>query len=131
MKSAEEEEQWAYVGEWAVEEPVVLKGMEGDTGLVVKNAAAHHAISAKFPTKIDNTGKTLVVQYEVKLQSKFTVTLVVHTAHDVYCPPCMLISYLTFSRPLQMASSAVVPTSSFFARMPLFTRRSSPMPPPT
>lgn len=44
--------------------------MEGDSGLVVKNAAAHHAISAKFPATIDNAGKTLVVQYEVKLQSK-------------------------------------------------------------
>ena len=37
---------------------------------MVKNAAAHHAISAKFPKKIDNKGKTLVVQYEVKLQGK-------------------------------------------------------------
>jgi calnexin len=64
------DEEWAYVGEWAVEEPTVLKGMEGDKGLVVKNAAAHHAISAKFPKKIDNKGKTLVVQYEVKPQSK-------------------------------------------------------------
>ncbi|RDW77097.1 putative calcium-binding protein cnx1 [Coleophoma cylindrospora] len=64
-----EEEEWAYVGEWAVEEPTVYKGMEGDKGLVVKNAAAHHAISAKFPKKIDNKGKTLVVQYEVKLQN--------------------------------------------------------------
>ncbi|KAI9758387.1 MAG: hypothetical protein M1815_002133 [Lichina confinis] len=63
------EEQWAYVGEWAVEEPHVLKGIEGDKGLVVKNKAAHHAISAKFPKKIDNKGKTLVVQYEVKLQN--------------------------------------------------------------
>jgi len=64
-----EDEEWAYVGEWAVEEPVVFKGMEGDKGLVVKNAAAHHAISAKFPKKIDPKGKTLVVQYEVKLQN--------------------------------------------------------------
>ncbi|RDL36624.1 putative calcium-binding protein cnx1 [Venustampulla echinocandica] len=62
------EEEWAYVGEWSVEEPTVYKGMEGDKGLVVKNAAAHHAISAKFPKKIENKGKTLVVQYEVKLQ---------------------------------------------------------------
>ena len=68
--SSSDEEQWAYVGEWAVEEPTVYKGMEGDNGLVVKNAAAHHAISSKFPAQIDNTGKTLVVQYEVKLQSK-------------------------------------------------------------
>jgi len=67
--SDKEEEEWAYVGEWAVEEPHVFKGMEGDKGLVVKNAAAHHAISAKFPKKIDNKGKTLVVQYEVKLQN--------------------------------------------------------------
>lgn len=62
-------EEWAYVGEWSVEEPLVLKGIEGDKGLVVKNKAAHHAISAKFPKKIDNKGNTLVVQYEVKLQS--------------------------------------------------------------
>lgn len=64
-----EEEEWAYVGEWAVEEPTVFKGMEGDKGLVVKNPAAHHAISAKFPEVVDPKGKTLVVQYEVKLQS--------------------------------------------------------------
>lgn len=71
MKSSgNEEEEWAYVGEWSVEEPTVYKGMENDKGLVVKNKAAHHAISAKFPKKIDNKGKTLVVQYEVKLQSK-------------------------------------------------------------
>lgn len=36
----------------------------------MKNPAAHHAISAKFDKKIDNEGKTLVVQYEVKLQSQ-------------------------------------------------------------
>ncbi|PSN59558.1 Calreticulin-domain-containing protein [Corynespora cassiicola Philippines] len=63
------EEEWAYVGTWAVEEPEVLKGMEGDKGLVIKDKAAHHAISAKFPKVIDNKGKDLVVQYEVKLQN--------------------------------------------------------------
>ncbi|KAL8850453.1 MAG: hypothetical protein Q9221_004595 [Calogaya cf. arnoldii] len=63
------DEDWAYVGEWAVEEPHVLKAIDGDKGLVVKNPAAHHAISAKFDKKIDNKGKTLVVQYEVKLQN--------------------------------------------------------------
>jgi hypothetical protein len=42
--------------------------MEGDKGLVIKDKAAHHAISAKFPKAIDNKGNTLVVQYEVKLQ---------------------------------------------------------------
>ena len=69
-KDSKDDEEWAYVGEWSVEEPTKFKGMEGDKGLVVKNPAAHHAISAKFPKKIDNKGKTLVVQYEVKLQSK-------------------------------------------------------------
>lgn len=69
--SGKDEEEWAFVGEWAVEEPTVYKGMEGDKGLVVKNPAAHHAISAKFPKKIDAKGKPLVVQYEVKLQSMF------------------------------------------------------------
>ncbi|KAL1958208.1 hypothetical protein VTO42DRAFT_5064 [Malbranchea cinnamomea] len=67
-EDAKSEEEWAYVGNWAVEEPHVFPGIAGDKGLVVKNAAAHHAISAKFPEKIDNKGKTLVVQYEVKLQ---------------------------------------------------------------
>lgn len=58
--------------------------MLGDKGLVVKNEAAHHAISAKFPKKIDTKGKPLVVQYEVKPQSRsstlfeMTVTLTKH-----------------------------------------------------
>ncbi|KAH7123707.1 calreticulin precursor [Dendryphion nanum] len=63
------EEEWAYIGTWAAEEPTVLKGVEGDKGLVIKDKAAHHAISAKFPKAINNKGKTLVVQYEVKLQN--------------------------------------------------------------
>ncbi|KAK7397965.1 hypothetical protein QQX98_012667 [Neonectria punicea] len=66
---SDKDEEWAYVGEWSVEEPFKFKGMKGDKGLVVKNPAAHHAISAKFPKQIDNKGKTLVVQYEVKLQN--------------------------------------------------------------
>jgi len=59
--------------------------MEGDKGLVVKNAAAHHAISAKFPKKIDNKGKTLVAQYEVKLQSKYSriSTYLSHSNSDI------------------------------------------------
>lgn len=57
------------MGEWSVEEPTVYPGIAGDKGLVVKNAAAHHAISAKFAKPVDNKGKTLVVQYEVKLQN--------------------------------------------------------------
>ncbi|KAI9828683.1 MAG: hypothetical protein M1832_001786 [Thelocarpon impressellum] len=67
--SAKGDEEWIYDGSWAVEESHVFPAIEGDKGLVVKNAAKHHAISAKFPKKIDNKGKTLVVQYEVKLQN--------------------------------------------------------------
>ena len=43
----------------------------------MKNPAAHHAISAKFPKKIDNKKNTLVVQYEVKLQSECQSAMVV------------------------------------------------------
>ena len=96
MKGAAEDEEWAYVGEWAVEEPTVYKGMEGDAGLVVKNPAAHHAISAKFPKKIDPKGKTLVVQYEVKLQS-------------MSLRPA-IASFAGLTHPLQMALSAAVLT---------------------
>lgn len=65
---AKKDDEFSYVGEWKFEEPTVFPGFKGDRGLVVKSAAAHHAISAKLPQPLDNTGKTLVVQYEVKLQ---------------------------------------------------------------
>lgn len=78
-------EEWAYVGEWAVEEPHVFKAIEQDKGLVVKNPAAHHAISAKFPKKVDNKKNTLVVQYEVKLQSKCQPALIVVSSTGADC----------------------------------------------
>jgi len=62
------EEEWAYVGNWGHEEPYVLQGIIGDKGLVVKDKAAHHAISSRFKKPIDPKGKGIVVQYEVKLQ---------------------------------------------------------------
>ncbi|KAK9479958.1 Calreticulin family-domain-containing protein [Lipomyces japonicus] len=62
-------EALSYVGHWAVEEPTVFPAFSGDKGLVVKDRAAHHAISAKFDAPLDNTEKTLVLQYEVKLQN--------------------------------------------------------------
>ena len=67
-KKENTEEEWQFVGTWSVEEPTVLRGIEGDKGLVLKDKAAHHAISAKFDKAISNKGETLVVQYEVKLQ---------------------------------------------------------------
>ena len=71
--------------------------MEGDKGLVLKDKAAHHAISAKFPKKIDNKGKDLVVQYEVKLQGTFTTKT------------CQFGTWLT-KISIQTVSNAVVPT---------------------
>jgi len=68
-KKENTEEEWAYVGTWAVEEPTTLRAIDGDKGLVLKDKAAHHAISAKFPKAISNKDDTLVVQYEVKFQS--------------------------------------------------------------
>ncbi|KXT07647.1 hypothetical protein AC578_10189 [Pseudocercospora eumusae] len=68
-KKENTEEEWQYVGNWEVEEPIIYKGIAGDKGLVLKDKAAHHAISAKFDEPIDNKGKSLVISYEVKLQS--------------------------------------------------------------
>lgn len=68
-KTSTQGEVFSYVGKWSVEEPTVLLGIEGDEGLVLKTVAAHHAISAPFPKILDNKDKTLVVQYEVKLQN--------------------------------------------------------------
>lgn len=61
-------EEMNYVGRWAREEPHVYKGMEGDFGLVLKDDARRHAISAPFSSSIDNKDNTLVLQYEVKMQ---------------------------------------------------------------
>ncbi|KAH9267240.1 hypothetical protein BASA84_000782 [Batrachochytrium salamandrivorans] len=68
VDGVEDEDLLRYRGAWAVESsnPKVIVG---DEGLVVKTPAAHHAISAKFPKPVDPTGKSLVVQYEVKLQN--------------------------------------------------------------
>lgn len=64
----EGQEEMNYVGRWAREEPHVYKGMEGDFGLVLKDDARRHAISAPFANPVDNTDKSLVLQYEVKMQ---------------------------------------------------------------
>lgn len=69
IKKVDGNDTFSYVGEWRVEEPRVYKGINGDKGLVLKNVAAHHAISAKFDKPLNNKGKTLVVQYEVMLQN--------------------------------------------------------------
>lgn len=60
-------ETFSYVGKWAVEEPT-SSVIEGDLGLVAKNKAAHHGISAAFHDGIDFKDQPLVVQYEVRYQ---------------------------------------------------------------
>ncbi|KAA1471418.1 Calreticulin-domain-containing protein [Dentipellis sp. KUC8613] len=60
-------ETFSYVGKWSVEEPI-SPVIEGDLGLVAKDKAAHHAISAPFTEPVDFSEKPLVVQYEVKYQ---------------------------------------------------------------
>lgn len=60
--------EFSYVGKWAIEEPSVFPGFKGEKGLVAKSPAAHHAISAILDKPLDNKGKTLVLQYEVKFQ---------------------------------------------------------------
>ncbi|KAJ3121860.1 hypothetical protein HK098_003313 [Nowakowskiella sp. JEL0407] len=59
IDGVEDDALLAYRGEWEVE-----KG-----GLVVKTAAAHHAISAAFKQPVNADGKNLVVQYQVKLSN--------------------------------------------------------------
>ncbi|KTW30697.1 hypothetical protein T552_00409 [Pneumocystis carinii B80] len=78
-----------YVGKWKVEEPRVHKGIIGDKGLVLKNEAAHHAISAKFDKPINNKGKTLVIQYEVMFQNRLEcggayLKLITESSEDIH-----------------------------------------------
>ncbi|GAA6000491.1 hypothetical protein JCM10207_008036 [Rhodosporidiobolus poonsookiae] len=67
-KEERNNEVFSYRGQWSVEEPTVYPGIVGDTGLVMKTKAAHHAISAPFEAPLDPAGKPLIVSYEVKLQ---------------------------------------------------------------
>lgn len=57
-----------YDGEWSVEE-TKENSLQGDLGLVLKNLAKHHAISAKLDKPFPFDGKPLIVQYEVKFQN--------------------------------------------------------------
>ncbi|KAJ2714505.1 hypothetical protein H4R19_001695 [Coemansia spiralis] len=61
-----------YDGEWAVEDVVELAGVAGDRALVAKSEARHHAISAALEKPFDPAQRGLVLQYEVKLQSKLS-----------------------------------------------------------
>ncbi|CAG8570301.1 25226_t:CDS:10, partial [Dentiscutata erythropus] len=59
-ETKEGDETFSYVGKWEVEEPRVYPGIKDDKGLVMKSAAAHHAISAlKFQDGLECGGAYL------------------------------------------------------------------------
>lgn len=66
---AMKDDKLMYLGEWEVEESIVLPGIKNDKGLVAKSEAALHGISLKLPEVFENKNKTLVLQYEVKFQN--------------------------------------------------------------
>ncbi|KAJ3110111.1 hypothetical protein HK100_003150 [Physocladia obscura] len=65
----EDDELLKFRGAWSIEEASVLPSIKSDLGLVVKTPAAHHAISAAFPSPFDTKDSSFVAQYEVKLQN--------------------------------------------------------------
>lgn len=56
----------SYVGQWSLELSSVYPGFHDDMGLVMKTPAAHHAISYRLAEPFNNTGRDLVLQYEIK-----------------------------------------------------------------
>jgi calnexin len=68
ISKSKRDQEFTYNGKWSVEVSSVNQGFINDKGLVLKTAAAHHAIHAQLPTPFINTDETLVLQYEVKLQ---------------------------------------------------------------
>uniref|UniRef100_H2ZFG1 Calnexin n=1 Tax=Ciona savignyi TaxID=51511 RepID=H2ZFG1_CIOSA len=57
-----------YNGNWAIE-PQTENALRGDTGLVLKGKAKHHAIAAELDKPFNFEGKPLVMQYEVNFQT--------------------------------------------------------------
>ena len=74
-------------GSWAVEPNTANPG---DMGLVVKDKAKHHAISAKFTSRVDFTElhdaqKPFVAQYEVKYQVGCSYGITSYLVHITKC----------------------------------------------
>jgi calnexin len=67
--AAMKDNKLSYVGEWNVEEAIILPGIKNDKGLVAKSEASLHAISLKLPQIFNNLNNSLVLQYEVKFQT--------------------------------------------------------------
>jgi calnexin len=57
-----------YTGKWEVEETKAPQAIEGEKMLFMKTAMSYYGISTKFDQPMSLQEKTLVVQYEVRLQ---------------------------------------------------------------
>jgi len=66
-KKGVEEDLSKYTGRWEVE-AAMTDALEGDTGLVMKDKARHHAIAAKLDKPFVFDDKSFVLQYEVNFQ---------------------------------------------------------------
>eukprot|EP00698_Gefionella_okellyi_P014222 TRINITY_DN3942_c0_g1_i1.p1 TRINITY_DN3942_c0_g1~~TRINITY_DN3942_c0_g1_i1.p1 ORF type:complete len:549 (-),score=118.68 TRINITY_DN3942_c0_g1_i1:262-1863(-) len=56
-----------YTGHFSVTQPSELNGLPGNVALTVPEPFKHYGVVSKFKQPLDNKGKTLVVQYEVRL----------------------------------------------------------------
>ena len=61
-----------YTGAWQIEKTVPPRMQENEMALVTKSRSSYAAISAKFKEPIDNKGRDLVIQYEMRPQMAFT-----------------------------------------------------------
>ncbi|KAI5739199.1 hypothetical protein M8J77_016227 [Diaphorina citri] len=64
-----EEDIAQYIGQWSIE-PLKLHPLVGDSGLVQKSKAKHHAISANLDKPFIFNKVPFVIQYEVMFQDK-------------------------------------------------------------
>uniref|UniRef100_A0A8D9AA20 Calmegin n=1 Tax=Cacopsylla melanoneura TaxID=428564 RepID=A0A8D9AA20_9HEMI len=64
-----EEDIAQYVGQWSIE-PQQLHPLQGDSGLVQKSKAKHHAISAHLDKTYNFNNVPFIIQYEVMFQDK-------------------------------------------------------------
>ncbi|GMM53069.1 calnexin [Starmerella bacillaris] len=57
-----------FTGNWTIEEPEILPGFDKDYALLLSANQESSAIARKIDPPLNNINKTLIVQYEVKLQ---------------------------------------------------------------
>ncbi|KAJ3117697.1 hypothetical protein HK100_000765 [Physocladia obscura] len=79
----EDDELLKFRGAWSIEEASVLPSIKSDLGLVVKTPAAHHAISAAFPSPFDTKDSTFVAQYVALFLCYFSMLNKKHNRYEV------------------------------------------------